>query len=141
MSSIRPSGGRPRECRAHLERADGDECWETVGRAETDADGRVRHLVPDGLPLPSGVYRLIFATAAYFARSNTPTFYPHVIGSSRSSRPRRTITFRCSSARLATRPTVAPSPKPRQFKDFKPASSKPGTTRFSGFELAGLVSL
>ena len=79
MSSIRPSGGRPRECRVHLERADGDECWETVGRAETDADGRVRHLVPDGLPLPSGVYRLIFNTAAYFARSNTPTFYPIIV--------------------------------------------------------------
>jgi 5-hydroxyisourate hydrolase len=71
----RPAAGVP----VHLERADGDDCWETVGRAETDADGRVRHLVPDGTPLPSGVYRLIFNTAAYFTRSNTPTFYPHVI--------------------------------------------------------------
>jgi 5-hydroxyisourate hydrolase len=62
-----------------LERADADDCWETLGRAQTDADGRVRHLLPDGSPMTPGVYRLTFQTASYFQRSNTPTFYPNVI--------------------------------------------------------------
>jgi 5-hydroxyisourate hydrolase len=74
------SVGRPAAGVAvHLERADADDCWETIGRADSDADGRVRQLVPEGATLAGGVYRLIFDTAAYFRRSNTPTFYPHVI--------------------------------------------------------------
>jgi 5-hydroxyisourate hydrolase len=74
------SVGRPASGVAvHLERADADDGWETIGRAETDADGRVRHLVADGATVTGGVYRLTFSTAAYFRRSNTPTFYPYVI--------------------------------------------------------------
>jgi 5-hydroxyisourate hydrolase len=47
-----------------------------VARASTDADGRVRELGPDDL-LP-GTYRVVFDTAAYFARSGRRTFYPEV---------------------------------------------------------------
>lgn len=43
--------------------------------ATTDADGRVAPLASD---LPAGSYRLVFDTAAYFARTATPTFFPHV---------------------------------------------------------------
>ena len=71
----KPAAGVP----VHLERAAADDCWEMIGRAETDRDGRVRHLLPEGATLASGVYRLIFNTAAYFQRSSTPSFYPHVI--------------------------------------------------------------
>jgi 5-hydroxyisourate hydrolase len=55
------------------------ERWETVGETETDGDGRARTLVPDGVQLTSGNYRLTFFTGRYFERSNTATFFPHVI--------------------------------------------------------------
>jgi 5-hydroxyisourate hydrolase len=42
----------------------------------TDADGRVSALGPDSLE--PGPYRLVFATAPYFAATGTPTFYPRV---------------------------------------------------------------
>jgi 5-hydroxyisourate hydrolase len=40
----------------------------------TDDDGRVRDLGPDDLP--TGTYRVVFGTGAYFARSGQRTFYP-----------------------------------------------------------------
>lgn len=43
--------------------------------ATTDADGRVGALAAD---LPPGTYRLVFDSAAYFARTSTPTFFPQV---------------------------------------------------------------
>ena len=47
-----------------------------LARASTDDDGRVRELGPDGLR--PGTYRVVFDTAAYFARSGQRTFYPEV---------------------------------------------------------------
>jgi 5-hydroxyisourate hydrolase len=47
-----------------------------VAEGVTDADGRVRDLGPDGLP--PGVYRIVFDTAAYFARDQRRAFYPEV---------------------------------------------------------------
>ena len=47
-----------------------------VAEASTDEDGRVRDFGPDGLP--PGTYRVVFGTAAYFARSGQHTFYPEV---------------------------------------------------------------
>jgi 5-hydroxyisourate hydrolase len=61
----------------HLERATGTD-WETIGRAHTDDDGRARTLLAAGVALIPGVYRLSFDVAAYFARSQTRTFYPAV---------------------------------------------------------------
>lgn len=54
--------------------ADGD--WSVVARAVTDADGRVKDL--SGGPLPSGDYRLEFATGEYFKGLGTTVFYPEV---------------------------------------------------------------
>ncbi len=45
-------------------------------RTETDADGRVKVLVPADRTLVAGTYRLEFDVAAYFARLGTDTFYP-----------------------------------------------------------------
>ncbi len=50
--------------------------WTAVGTAETDADGRVRSLAPDGLD--PGEYRVEFETRAYFERSGLTAFYPEV---------------------------------------------------------------
>ncbi|BDZ48407.1 5-hydroxyisourate hydrolase [Frondihabitans sucicola] len=48
----------------------------TLATGVTDADGRVAILGPD--VLEPGAYRLVFATASYFAATGTPTFYPRV---------------------------------------------------------------
>ena len=74
------SGGRPAAgVPVQLERGSAGDRWDTVGRAETDADGRVRALVPDGMLLTPGTHRLTFNTRSYFERLKTRTFYPYVI--------------------------------------------------------------
>lgn len=49
-----------------------------LGSGVTDADGRLRDLLPAGQPLAPGVYRLVFDTGAYFGERETEAFYPHV---------------------------------------------------------------
>ena len=50
---------------------------EEIGRASTDADGRVREIGPDRLP--RGTYRLVFDTGGYFARlGQRAAFFPEV---------------------------------------------------------------
>lgn len=56
-----------------------DENWHRLAAAETDADGRVRTLLPNEAVLEPGLYQLTFETSAYFAASGVSTFYPHVI--------------------------------------------------------------
>ncbi|MBA2558972.1 MAG: hydroxyisourate hydrolase [Propionibacteriales bacterium] len=48
-----------------------------IGQGATNRDGRCPDLT-DGLTLEPGDYRLRFETAAWFARTSTPTFYPVV---------------------------------------------------------------
>ena len=48
-------------------------------RAKTDADGRVRELLPDGASLGVGRYRLTFDTGSYFASAGVEPFYPAVV--------------------------------------------------------------
>lgn len=61
-----------------LEVLEHDARWTLLGRGVTDADGRLRTLMRgDAAPAP-GTYRLVFQTRAYFNRTGTPTFYPHV---------------------------------------------------------------
>jgi len=52
--------------------------WELLGKSETDADGRVKDLVPQDQVLREGAYRLTFDTASYFASRNVESFYPEV---------------------------------------------------------------
>ncbi len=59
-----------------LERLEG-EAWVPVTRGVTDADGRVKDLVPRGGEA-TGTYRLTFETGAYFAAIGTRGFYPFV---------------------------------------------------------------
>ncbi|MEP7121054.1 MAG: hydroxyisourate hydrolase [Byssovorax sp.] len=49
-----------------------------ICRGTTDADGRLRTLLPQGEPVIPGVYRLTFHTAAYFAALGVEGFYPEV---------------------------------------------------------------
>jgi 5-hydroxyisourate hydrolase len=54
-----------------------------LATAATDADGRVRALLPPGSPLAAGTYRLTFDTEAYFLAQRTAAFYPTVVVSFR----------------------------------------------------------
>ena len=66
----RPAAGVP----VTLERRDGER-FSRVREAVTDADGRVKELVPEG-QLTAGTYRITFDTGAYFAEENVEGFYP-----------------------------------------------------------------
>ena len=70
----RPASGIP----VRLEARAG-ESWRFVGDGVTDADGRLRSLMSAAVPLSSGVYRLVFDTAAYFRALGEDAFYPRII--------------------------------------------------------------
>ena len=52
--------------------------WRVVGRGATDADGRLRELLPADFTLTEGDYRLTFDAGAYFAAQNVEGFYTEV---------------------------------------------------------------
>ncbi len=52
--------------------------WQEMARGDTDADGRLRTLLPAGLPLAPGLYRITFDTGAYFDSLAIRGFYPYV---------------------------------------------------------------
>ncbi len=64
-----------------LARADAGEKagWRELGSGTTDADGRVKTLLPAGSGLARGIYRLTFATGAYFAAQGAAAFHPEVV--------------------------------------------------------------
>lgn len=47
---------------------------EQVGTGTTNDQGRIGSLLPDGVKLTSGVYRIVFSTSSYFKDG----FYPEV---------------------------------------------------------------
>ena len=60
-----------------LEKREGD-LWLRLGAGSTDADGRLRTLLPkDHLLLP-GIYRISFDTGAYFRALQERGFFPEV---------------------------------------------------------------
>lgn len=61
-----------------LERLDPGGAWNRVSAAATDADGRVKALLPAGRPVERATYRLRFESGAYFDARQTPSFFPHV---------------------------------------------------------------
>ena len=50
-----------------------------ISRGRTDADGRVRELLPSSASLLAGRYRLTFDTGSYFASRGVEPFYPAVV--------------------------------------------------------------
>jgi 5-hydroxyisourate hydrolase len=70
----RPAAGVP----VQLERVENSSGDYLVGAGRTDAEGRLRTLLPVGAKLLTGAYRLTFDTAAYFQANGQSTFYPTV---------------------------------------------------------------
>jgi 5-hydroxyisourate hydrolase len=50
--------------------------WREIGRAETDADGRARQILPAGSELAAGTYRITFGIEVYFQAQGIEGFYP-----------------------------------------------------------------
>ena len=71
----RPATGVPVE----LAIRDESGAWRPIGRGATDADGRLRTLIPAGEALVAGVYRLVFDVEKYFSAADVRGFYPRVI--------------------------------------------------------------
>ena len=72
VSLGRPAAGVPAVLEGQEKSA-----WKELGRGVTDADGRIKTLLPDG-PAAAGTYRLTFDTAAYFKVQKTDAFFPSV---------------------------------------------------------------
>lgn len=72
-SKGQPASGLP--VTIEIEAAGG---WKLLGKGTTDAEGRVKQLLPLEFVLRAGVYRLIFDTDKYFAAENTEGFYRQV---------------------------------------------------------------
>lgn len=73
----RPAGGVPITL-ARRETGAAGPTYRTLGQGQTDGDGRLRTLLPAGVALEPGVYRLTFDTAAYFQAHGITGFYPEV---------------------------------------------------------------
>ena len=61
-----------------LERRSDRGAWSLLGEERTDGDGRARSLLGPDERLVAGIYRLVFATAGYFAENDDPGFFPEV---------------------------------------------------------------
>lgn len=70
----RPAAGVP----ITLE-AKGEDGWRVVGWGATDADGRLRDLLPTDFVLSEGDYRLTFDTGTYFGAAGADGFYTEVV--------------------------------------------------------------
>jgi 5-hydroxyisourate hydrolase len=69
------SRGRPaQDVPVTLEKKEGPS-FTALDSARTDADGRVKELVPEG-KLTAGTYRITFDTGAYFTSQGVEGFYP-----------------------------------------------------------------
>ncbi|HJX29204.1 MAG TPA: hydroxyisourate hydrolase [Thermoanaerobaculia bacterium] len=70
------SRGRPASGVPVLLEMRADEGWREIARAETDADGRVRDLLPPEFPVAAGTWRLTFDVGTYFDAQGVESFYP-----------------------------------------------------------------
>lgn len=59
---------------AYLQETD----WRPLNAATTDADGRIKHLLPAETALEAGLYRARFDTAAYYEAQGLQGLYPYV---------------------------------------------------------------
>ncbi len=72
------SRGRPASGVSVVLEVRADEGWKILGQGTTDADGRLKSLLPADFKPEAGVYRLTFGTSDYFAAGRVESFYPEV---------------------------------------------------------------
>jgi 5-hydroxyisourate hydrolase len=71
--------GRPAEgMGVVLDFLNADESWIELARGQTNADGRLNTLLPAGVPVLIGTYRLRFAIGSYHGALGVRGFYPEV---------------------------------------------------------------
>jgi 5-hydroxyisourate hydrolase len=73
LSTGKPAGG----VRVSLARVENAQ-RKTVGAGVTDADGRLKGLVPKGGKVDAGVFELTFETGTYFRARGVEPFHPQV---------------------------------------------------------------
>lgn len=70
--------GRPASgVRVRIYRAD-PEGWQRIAEGDTDADGRITEILPFGVMLTAGDWRLRFEVGQWFALRGVESFYPAV---------------------------------------------------------------
>ena len=50
--------------------------WRVIGKGDTDADGRIRDLLPPDHAVVAGLYRITFDVRVYWKALSTQAFYP-----------------------------------------------------------------
>ncbi len=55
-----------------------DDGWQQLASGATNTDGRIADLLADDVVLAAGIYRMHFATSAYFSANAEQGFYPYV---------------------------------------------------------------
>ena len=55
-----------------------NDSWQALATGVTNADGRIADLLAEERVLDAGIYRMHFATKAYFEANNEQGFYPYV---------------------------------------------------------------
>lgn len=61
-----------------LEIRNANQDWKVLGTGTTDADGRVKNLLGDKVPLEVGTYRVHFDVSPYFHSQKIESFYSEV---------------------------------------------------------------
>ncbi len=73
------SSGRPAKGMAvTLQLRNDDGSWSQAARGVTDADGRLKDLLPIEATLVAATYRLVFDTGAWFKAQGKECFHPEV---------------------------------------------------------------
>ncbi len=75
ISRGKPARGVP--VKLEVQTLDHEE-WSMIGSGETDADGRLKSLLPADASLAAATYRLTFDTQQYFDARGIESFYPQV---------------------------------------------------------------
>ena len=52
--------------------------WRELAAGVTNAQGRIAALYPEGKPLASAEYRIVFKTGEHYARRGQATFFPRI---------------------------------------------------------------
>lgn len=72
------SAGKPGKNIAVQLMQQANETWLAIANGITNNDGRIPDLLPPGISLAPGNFKLVFETGDYYAMNNIQTFYPRV---------------------------------------------------------------